>query len=217
MEIIWHGHSFFQILTKRVKIAIDPFDPKIGLKLKKVKADILLISHSHYDHNFKKAILGDYFLIEGPGEYEVKGIFIEGIDSFHDDKGGKERGKNTIYKLEIEGFKICHFGDFGQKELTEEQKEKLEDLDILMLPVGGIYTISAKEAVKIVRELEPKIVIPMHYFLPKLKIKLDKVDKFLNLMGIKKIKPIEKLKLKKGERLSQETKVLILKHERKTG
>ena len=215
MEIIWHGHSFFEIQSKKTKIVIDPFSEKIGLLPPKVKADILLISHNHYDHNNKKTISGDYFLIEGPGEYEVKGIFIEGIESFHDEKGGKERGKNTIYKIEIEGFKICHFGDFGQKELTEEQKEKLEDLDILMVPVGGIYTISAKEAVKIVQELEPKIVIPMHYFLPKLKIKLDKVDKFLNLMGIKKIKPIEKLKLKKGERLPQETKVLLLKHERK--
>jgi len=210
MEIIWHGHSFFEIQSKKAKIAIDPFDEKIGILPKKVKADILLISHDHYDHNNKKIILGDYFLIDGPGEYEVKGVFIEGIDSFHDDKGGKERGKNTIYKIEIEGFKICHFGDFGQKELSENQKEKLEDLDVLMIPVGGVYTISAKEAVKIVQELEPKLVIPMHYFLPKLKIKIDSVESFLKLMGIKKLKPVEKLVLKKGEKLEGETKVLVL-------
>ncbi len=211
MEIIWHGHSFFEIQSKKIKIAIDPFSEKIGLLPPKVKADILLISHNHYDHNNKKTISGDYFLIEGPGEYEVKGIFIEGIESFHDEKGGKERGKNTIYKIEIEGFKICHFGDFGQKELTNGQKEKLENLDVLMIPVGGIFTISAQEAMKIVRELEPKIVIPMHYFLLGLKIKLDPPEKFLKLMGVKSLKPLEKLKLKKGEKLSEETKVILLK------
>jgi L-ascorbate metabolism protein UlaG (beta-lactamase superfamily) len=150
-------------------------------------------------------------LIEGPGEYEVKGVFIEGISSFHDNKEGKERGKNTIYRIEIEGFKICHFGDFGQKELTEEQKEKLEDLDILMIPVGGVFTISAKEAIKIIQELEPKIVIPMHYSLPKLKIRLEPVENFLRLMGIKSLEPTEKLKLKKGEKLSTETRVILLK------
>jgi L-ascorbate metabolism protein UlaG (beta-lactamase superfamily) len=211
MEIIWHGHSFFEIQSKKIKIAIDPFDEKIGLLPPKIKADILLISHNHYDHNNKKIISGDYFLIEGPGEYEIKGIFIEGVESFHDEKGGKERGKNTIYKIETEGFKICHLGDFGQKELTNGQKEKLENLDILMIPVGGIFTISAKEAIKIVQELEPKIVIPMHYLLPKLKIKLDPPEKFLKLMGIKALKPLEKLKLKKGEKLSEETKVILLK------
>jgi len=211
MEIIWHGHSFFEILTKKVKIAIDPFDEKIGLSLKKVKADILLISHSHPDHNNKEAILGDYFLIEGSGEYEVKGIYIEGIESFHDEKKGKERGKNTIYKIEVENFKICHFGDYGQKELTQEQKEKLEEVEILMLPVGGVYTISAKEAFKIVQEIEPKIVIPMHYYLPHLKIKLEKVDHFLKMMGIKTLKPLEKLVLKKGGKLPEETKVVLLK------
>jgi L-ascorbate metabolism protein UlaG (beta-lactamase superfamily) len=211
MEIIWHGHSFFEISTKGVKITTDPFDKKIGLPVKKVKADILLISHNHYDHNNKEAISGEYFLIEGPGEYEVKGIYIEGIDSFHDEKEGRERGRNTIYKIELENFKICHFGDFGQKELTQEQKEKLENVEILMLPVGGIYTIGPKEAFEIVQEIEPKIVIPMHYSLPNLKIKLGKVDEFLKLMGIRSPKVLEKLTLKKGEKLPEETRVFILK------
>lgn len=211
MEIKWLGHSFFYLTSKGIKIAIDPFSPEIGFKPKKVKADILLISHPHYDHNFKEAILGDYFLVDSPGEYEIKGIFIEGIDSFHDEKKGRERGRNIIFKLEIEGFTICHFGDFGQKELEREQKEKLENLDVLMIPVGGHFTISEKEAVQIVRELEPKIVIPMHYFLPGLKIKLNKVERFLDLMGAKEIKPQESFKLKKGEKLPEKIKVLLLK------
>ena len=216
MKIFWFGQAFFFIQTKEAKIAIDPFSPEIGILPPKVKADILLTSHEHFDHNFKRVIEGDYFLIDGPGEYEVKGIFIEGIDSFHDQKSGKERGKNTIYKILVEGFKICHLGDFGQKELLPEQKEKLQDIDILMIPVGGVYTISPGQAKKIVQELEPKIVIPMHYFLPGLKIKLAKLDEFLKEMGIKKVKTLDFLSLKKGEKLKEETEVVILSHERKS-
>jgi L-ascorbate metabolism protein UlaG (beta-lactamase superfamily) len=210
MEIIWRGHAFFEILTKTKKIAIDPFSEKIGLKAPKIKTDILLITHDHYDHNEKKVVSGDYFLIDKPGEYEIGGIFIYGIESFHDDKEGKERGKNTIYVIEAEGLRICHMGDFGQKELTERQKEKLLSLDILMIPIGGVYTIGPKEAVKIINEIEPKIVIPMHYFVEGLKINLAKVDEFLKAFGEKKITPLESFKIKKGEVLPETTKIVLL-------
>lgn len=211
MEIEWYGHSFFRIKSKGVRVAIDPFSEKIGLKPPKVEADILLISHNHYDHNNKDAVSGDYFLIESEGEYEVKGVFVFGIESFHDQSLGKERGKNIIYKIEFEGWKICHLGDFGQKELTLEQKERIGEVEILMIPVGGIYTISAQEAVRIIQELEPKIVIPMHYFLPQLNIPLDPVEKFLKAMGIKSAKTLDSLKLKKEEKLPGTTEVFVLK------
>jgi len=210
MEIIWRGHAFFEIFTKTKKIAIDPFSEKIGLKAPKIKTDILLITHDHYDHNEKKIVTRDYFLIDKPGEYEIGGIFILGIESFHDNNQGKERGKNTMYLIEAEGLRICHMGDFGQKELTQQQKEKILPLDILMIPVGGTYTIGPKEAVEIINEIEPKIVIPMHYFVEGLQIKLAKVDDFLKIFGEKKINPIESLKIKKGEILPENTKIVLL-------
>lgn len=216
MQIIWRGQSCFQITSQigknnLVNIVIDPFDETIGLRIPKLEADILLVSHNHYDHNNIKAVEGDPFLVDGPGEYEVKGIFIQGIDSYHDSSFGKERGLNTIYIIETEEMKICHLGDLGQKELTDEQIEKIIEVDILMIPVGGIFTISAKEAMKIISQIEPKIVIPMHYCLPKLKVKLEDLDKFLKAMGIKKIEPLLKLSIKKKDVLTEEAKIIVLK------
>lgn len=216
MQIFWKGHSCFQILTNpdkknQVKIVIDPFSEEIGLKPPKLEADILLISHSHYDHNNKKIVSGNPFLIEGPGEYEVKGVWIEGIFSWHDQNEGRERGENTIYLIEAENLRICHLGDFGQKKLTDEQMEKIGEVDILMIPVGGVYTISAKEAIDILAQIEPKITIPMHYLLPKLKIKIEGVEKFLKSLGIKKLEPLPKLSVKKKELSPEEAKIILLK------
>lgn len=201
MQIIWHGQSLFQIITtpqknSQLKIVIDPFSEELGLKLPKLEADIILTTHSHCDHNNVKAIL-----IEGPGEYEIKSVFIQGISSW----------SNTIYTIESEEMRICHLGDFGQKELTSEQLEKIGEVDILMIPVGGVYTISAKEAINVISQIEPKITIPMHYALPKLKIKLDGVDKFLKTLGIKKIEPLNKLSIKKKDISPEEAKIVILK------
>ena len=214
MKITWHGHSLFQIAANpqknsQVNIIIDPFDKSIGLRVPKLEADILLVTHQHYDHNNVKAVLGNPFIVEGPGEYEIKKIFIQGIPSFHDDSEGGKRGENTIYVIDVENIKICHLGDFGQKELTEEQLDKIGSIDILMIPVGGTYTISAAEAGKIMAQLEPKITIPMHYALPKLKIKLDPLTKFLKTFGIKSLTPIKKLVVKKKDIPLNEAKIIV--------
>lgn len=215
MHINWHGQSFFQILAARVKgeqvaIAIDPFDETIGLKVPSVSADILLITHGHYDHSNKKAVKNEPFVIEGPGEYEVKDVYIKGIISFHDENEGKERGLNTIYVIEVEDMRLCHLGDFGQKELTTDQLEKIGDIDILMVPVGGIFTIDAKGANKVISQIEPRIVIPMHYGLPGLKIKIDEVDKFLKEMGKKSVESLPKLLIKRKDLTLDETKIVVL-------
>jgi len=215
MQIIWHGQSCFQIISSQgknnhVNIVIDPYSEDIGLKVPKLEADILLITHGHHDHNNIKAVAGTPFLINGSGEYEIKEVFIQGIPAFHDSSSGKERGVNTIYTIEAEELKICHLGDLGQKELTPEQIDKIGQVDILMIPVGGVYTISAKEAVKIMSQIEPNIIIPMHYQLPKLKLKLDGLDKFLKTMGIKKLDSLPKLSIKKKDVLPEEAKIIVL-------
>lgn len=200
-KISWAGQSCFQISVSNSKdhsadIVIDPFDESIGLKVPNFSADILLISHDHADHNNAKGIKGEPFIISGPGEYEVKEVFIKGIPSFHDDKEGKEKGKNTIYLIEAEDIKFCHMGDFGQKQLTDEQLEKIDGVDVLMIPVGGEYTINSAEAQKIISQIEPKIVIPMHYAIPKLNVKLDEVAKFLKNMGKDSTVPQDKFTVK---------------------
>ena len=215
MQIIWKGQSCFQISASRgknnqVNIVIDPYSEDTGLKVPKLEADILLVSHDHSDHNNVKAVGGNPFLIQGPGEYEVKEIFIQGISAFHDSVLGKEKGNNTIYTIEAEDLRICHLGDLGQKELTPEQVEKIGEVDVLMIPVGGAYTISAKEAVKIMSQIEPSIIIPMHYHLPKLKIKLDGIDAFFRVMGIKKLDSLPRLSIKKKDILSEEAKIIVL-------
>lgn len=206
MQIIWRGQFCFQITTQRgknnlVNVLIDPFDETTGLRVPRMEADILLISHNQDDHNNIKAIQGNPFLISGPGEYEIKEIFIQGIESTN---------SNAIYIIEAEGMRICHLGNLSQNKLDPEQLDKIGDIDILMLPIGGVYTISTEEAIKIMSQIEPKITIPMHYQIPKLKIKLDSLDKFLKTMGIKKIEPLPKLSIKKKDFSGEEVKIIVL-------
>jgi len=219
MQIIWHGQSCFQIEARHNKseltsIVIDPFSEEVGLRFPKLQADIVLVTHSHSDHNNIKGVGGNPFLIQEPGEYEIKKVFIQGISAWHDQKQGQERGPNTIYTIEAEDLRLCHLGDLGQKELTEEQVDKIGDVDILMIPVGGVYTISAKEAIKVMSQIEPRITIPMHYQLPKLKTKtkLDGVDKFLKSLGIKSMEPLSKLSIKRKDISPEEAKIIVLKH-----
>ena len=199
-KIYWTGQSCFQISLSNSKdnsaeVVIDPYSD-IGLKLPRLSADIVMVTHDHPDHNNIGAVAGSPFVIQGPGEYEIKEVFIRGIPSFHDDKEGKERGSNTIYIFESENMKFCHLGDLGQSQLSDEQMEKIDSVDVLMIPIGGVYTISANAAQKIISQIEPKIVIPMHYKIPGLKVELDELSKFLKIMGKNAIEPVDKLTLK---------------------
>lgn len=210
MYISWFGQSCFKIQGKEVTIVTDPYDAGIGFKLPRMMADILTVSHDHYDHNNVAAISGSPFIINSPGEYEVKKVFIYGISSWHDNKQGAERGPNTIYLIEFEELKIVHLGDLGGP-LTDDQLEKLEGVDILMIPVGGVFTIDAKQAAEVISQVEPRIVIPMHYRISGLKVKLDNLDKFAKEMGIKEGEPEEKFRINKKDLPQEETKVVILK------
>jgi len=193
-----------------ITVAIDPYGNKIGLRVPNVDADILLISHDHSDHSNANAINGRPFTIDSTGEYEVKDVFVKGILAFHDSTEGKERGNVIIYKIEAEGLKLCHLSDLGQEELSPEQLEQIGEVDILMAPVGSTHALDAKMAAAIISQIEPRIVIPMHYKVPKLTIKLDGVDKFLKVMGAEGVKPEKKLKVALGSLPVEETKIVVL-------
>ena len=209
MQISRLGHSCFKIQDNEVTLIIDPYGEETGLKLSKLSAEIVLISHDHPDHANLEAIRGNPFVINRPGEYETKNFFIYAIPSYHDNQQGKERGENLIFLIEVDGIRIAHLGDFGQQTLTEEQLKKLEGVDILLIPIGGHFTIDAKEAAEIISEIEPRLVIPMHYQEPGLKYNLDNLDKFKKEMG-NKIETLDKLKLKKKDLPEEEIKVIIL-------
>ncbi|MDP2736324.1 MAG: MBL fold metallo-hydrolase, partial [bacterium] len=166
------------------------------------------VSHAHHDHNNTDAIRGKPFIINTAGEYEIKGVFVEGVESAHDEKNGDERGENIIYRIEMEDISITHLGDLGHV-LDTKQLEKLEGTDILIIPVGGKYTINAAKAVEVISQIEPRIVIPMHYKVPGLKFDLDGVDKFIKELGIKP-RTEEKLKISKRDLPQEDMELVVL-------
>lgn len=211
MVITWYGQSCFKIQSGETVVFTDPFNKEIGLTPPRSQADMVTISHNHYDHNNCEALSENALVIDGPGEYEIKGVEVKGVFSFHDDKEGKERGGNTIYVIEIEGIKIAHLGDLGQSKLAAEQVEKIDGVDILMIPVGGGDTIDGETAVEIINQIEPRIVIPMHYKIAGLNAKLDGVDVFLKEMGVAKKDAVDKLTLKKKDLPEEETQVVVMR------
>ncbi len=212
MVITWYGQSCFKIQSGDTVLITDPFDKAIGLMPPRGQVNVVTISHQHYDHNNIESLASaNPFIIEGPGEYEVKGINILGIQTHHDAKEGKERGNNTTYLIEMESIKICHLGDLGQEKLTNEQLELLDGVDILMIPVGGIYTLDGEGAADIINQIEPKIVIPMHYKIKELTIKIDGVEEFLKEMGVAKKEAVDKLTIKKKELPEEDTEVVVMK------
>lgn len=185
MTISWYGQSCFRLESKGVSVLIDPFSKEIGLGLPRLNDNIFLVTHEHYDHNNIGGVSPESFVIRGPGEYEKSGIYVEGIISYHDNTQGTQRGLNTIYIIRVENMRLCHLGDLGQAKLTDEQVEQISDIDILFIPVGGKYTIDGREAAEIVKQIEPKIIIPMHYKISGLNIDIDGPQKFLKEIGIK--------------------------------
>lgn len=210
MDINWYGQSCFKIKGKSATVIVDPFDPDfVGLKLPKdLEAQVALSTHNHKDHNNVGAVSGNPLVVIGPGEYEVAGVSVVGIGSYHDAASGSEKGENTIYHILIDGVNIVHLGDLGHV-LTEDQMSQIDTVDILMVPVGGTYTIDAEVAAKVVAQLEPRIVIPMHYQLPGLKTDLAGVEPFLKEMGAENVAPVAKLSISR-DKLPEETTVVVL-------
>jgi len=214
MNIIWYGQSCFKIQSKDIVLITDPFDKKIGLRPPFGSADIVTISHNHYDHNNFQVIKNNPFIIDSAGEYEIKKVTIKGIDSYHDNQEGKERGRNIIYVTEMEGIKICHLGDFGQDALINGQLEKIGQIDILFIPVGGVFTIDWKLASSIISQIEPRIIIPMHYKISGVKgelLKLDTVDKFCKERGVSSKEAVNKFSIKKKDLPQEGSETVIMK------
>ena len=213
MYITWLGHSSFRLQDKigadGVSLVTDPFDPeKTGLKWQSLDADIVTISHQHADHNYLKGIKGSPFTVDCAGEYEFKGIYIEGVDSWHDKEGGKERGANVIYRMEVDDLTVTHLGDLGTP-LDAKQIERLEGTDILLIPVGGLYTLDARAAVEVINQLEPRIIIPMHYLVPGLKYDLAPLDKFIKELGLPP-RYEDKLKISKRDLPIENSELVVL-------
>jgi L-ascorbate metabolism protein UlaG (beta-lactamase superfamily) len=212
MQIFYFGHSSFRLRGTDASIITDPFDPKmVGFKFPKMDADIVTVSHDHKDHNKVDVVKGKFRVVDGPGEYEIKGVSIIGISSYHDDKKGKERGKNTIYVFEMDSLRLVHLGDLGH-ELKEKTIEKMGEIDILMIPVGGEYTIDSTTAVKVARDIDPKIIIPMHYQMKGLDKKtfgkLTDEKKFLSDMSLP-VEEVDKLTINKTN-LGEEQRVVVI-------
>jgi L-ascorbate metabolism protein UlaG (beta-lactamase superfamily) len=208
MEINWLGHSCFRLKGSHATVITDPYSPDLGYDMGKVTANIVSISHLHPGHSYTENIGGEPKALTGPGEYEISGVLIIGIPSYHDEDRGEKKGKNTIYLFQIDEINICHLGDLGHG-LSTSQAEELEDIDIMLIPVGGVSTIDASQAAEIVRQLEPKIVIPMHYKTDAVSRQLAPVDNFLNEMGVKDIEPQAKLTVTKSN-LPLTTQVCLL-------
>jgi len=163
VTIKWLGHSSFLIsLDDALRIVTDPFDSTVGYPLPDEAADICIVSHDHSDHNCVSVIKGNPQVVKGVGEKEAKGINFKGVGSFHDEKGGSQRGENTIFAWELGGMKFVHVGDLGA-DLSDSQINEIGEVDVLFVPTGGFYTIDAPTASKVVSSLNPKVVIPMHY------------------------------------------------------
>lgn len=213
MEITHIGHSSFKIKSPRVTIVTDPFNPKMmGIDFPKVDADIVTISHNHDDHNYKKGVAGEPVCLEGPGEYEVKGVKIFGIPSFHDNEKGIKRGANTMYHMILDSVSILHCGDLGHL-LDDAALDAVGSIDVILIPVGGTYTVGPTEAVEIISKIEPLLVVPMHYGSSALDEKafgmLKGFSEFVKEMGKEGVVPQPKLTITK-DKLPTELTVVVL-------
>lgn len=205
MQIQYYGQSCFKITTKpagrgqeEVTIFLDPFDKMIGLRPPQGSADIVMVSHNHPDHNNVAALKGDPYIVDIPGEYSVKGVNIVGISTFHDNQGGAERGLNTVYVFESEDMRLCHLGDLGAAP-TEKQLEAINGIDVLMIPIGGKYTLDGEKAAQLVKKIEPKMVIPMHYKINGLNVDIEDEKRFCNVIGNCPKEKVSKIILKKKD------------------
>lgn len=214
MKLQWIGHACFRIEAgDGTVLIIDPYDESVPYKAPEGPADVVLSTHDHFDHNAVGRVKGNPRVIRGVGEWEVKGIKIRGIPAYHDEKGGKDRGRITIYRIAVDGVVLAHFGDLGHV-ITAEQQRPLEDTEVALIPVGGYYTIGPKEALETIRLLPNlKVIVPMHYKTEKVRDwPIGPVEEFLELVEfpVRKLGSSEVEITKEG--LPEKKEVWVLEH-----
>jgi len=209
MEITWYGQSCFRIRTRGVAVVTDPYGPELGPTLPRRRAHIVTVSHQHPNHSYIRAVRGGAYVIQGPGEYEVRDTFIFGVATTHNTPRDQNLGPNTSYLIEMEEMSICHLGDLGQP-LTQEQVEELQNVDILLVPVGGRDTLTPSGAAEVISQLEPSVVIPMHYKVPGIQANLGTLQRFLKEMGVDEVSEVEAFSVTKSQ-LGEDPRVVVLK------
>jgi len=212
MEITWYGHSCFRLRGRGQSVVTDPYSPELGYTLPRVATTVVTVSHQHEHHNYVRALRGRPHVIAGPGEYEVGGIFVIGVNTSRFSKKAQEQVQNTAYLIEFENITICHLGSIANIP-SQEQVEQFNDIDILLVPVGGRQALSGTRAAEVVSLLEPKIVIPMQYKVADLNVPLETTRRFLAQMAVKRPKALELLKISKAQ-LPDQTKVVLLEPRR---
>jgi len=210
MKIKWLGHATFLITSDTgIKIITDPYTPAEKLHYGEIKesADIVTVSHDHFDHSNVASVRGNPEVVKGTAK--VKGVKLSGIHTYHDEAQGQNRGSNTIFCFEVDGVKVCHLGDLGH-QLTDKQVVEVGEVDILLVPVGGFYTIDATVANKVCDQLKPRVVIPMHFKTDKCDLPISGVDEFLS--GKKDISWLDasEVEFKSGE-LPANAQIIVLK------
>ncbi len=208
-EITWLGHACFRIRGREAVVLTDPVGPDSGYDMGNPSADIVTISHDHKNHSALDLVKPGYHAITGPGEYEIRDIFIRGIRTYHDAEKGAKLGKNTVYLLEMDDLLICHLGDLGHP-LTEEQSESMSSVDVLIIPVGGGPTIDSTAAAELVGQIEPSVVIPMQYRTEFGDFDRETLEQFLKKFGITDIEVRDRANIRKSD-LSESVEVVVLK------
>jgi L-ascorbate metabolism protein UlaG (beta-lactamase superfamily) len=211
MEITWYGHSCFR-LTERAEASVvcDPYDNQhVGYPPLKLKADIVTISHESPSHSYLKAVKGDPYIITGPGEYEIGGVFITGVHTNGRNKKEAVVPENTLYVIDYNGINIVHLGDLSVAP-SQSEVEALGPVHVALVPVGDGGGLNSAKAAEVISLLEPNIVIPMHYSTPATNIKLDGISKFLKEMGLSHMETMPSLKITSIEGLPEETRVVVL-------
>jgi len=214
LEITWLGHSCFRLKGKESTVITDPCPPETGYAIGKHQAEVVTVSHSHPGHNCIQAITVNGKVLDKPGEYEVRDVLAIGWNTWHDEVQGKERGRNIVFYIEVDGVRILHMGDIGHIPSWELMPEA-SSVDILLLPVGGGRGVPVTAAAQIMRHLSPKIVIPMHYRTPATRRQLEPLDRFLKESGTGGREVMPKLTVHRATLPSNSTQIIVLAYPQK--
>jgi len=204
--VTWHGQSCFRLRGRGAAVVTDPFPPALGPRLR-LEGNVVTVSHPHENHSHVQSVK-DAYVIEGPGEYEVAGVTVQGLPTYHDNQRGAEHGFNTVYVIELDDVRVCHLGDLGHT-LDDRALETIGNVDVLLVPVGGGRTLDGARAAEVVRQVEPRYVVPMHFGHPALKTELAPVERFLKEMGVPESEAQSKLTVQASS-AEAETKVVVL-------